>query len=215
MIIYGLPICNFTNRVLICLNLKKIPYELVPPPGGYGSKEYKKIVPLGTIPALKHEGLILSESEVINEYLNDIYPNPNLLPLNLKKKAHVRMLCRFHDLKLEPIIRSFFPQMNPLNRNAEKIKSKFLEMKTSIKKLDNLIGQDEFFYGNSLTLADCAYIPSILLGIEIWDEFEQKFPLGYKLEKWMEKIKYIPEILKVIIPAKKATINWINSKKNQ
>ena len=92
MIIYGLPICNFTNRVLICLNLKKIPYELVPPPGGYGSKEYKKIVPLGTIPALKHEGLILSESEVINEYLNDIYPNPNLLPLNLKKK-HTSGCC--------------------------------------------------------------------------------------------------------------------------
>ena len=80
MILYSLPISNYCGKVLHVLRFKDLECEILPPPGGYGSEEYKKRVPSGTIPALDHDGVILSESEVINEYLNEVFPEPNLLP---------------------------------------------------------------------------------------------------------------------------------------
>ena len=67
MILYSLPISNYCGKVLHALCFKNLQCEILPPPGGYGSEEYKKRVPSGTIPALDHDGVILSESEVIND----------------------------------------------------------------------------------------------------------------------------------------------------
>ena len=99
MILYSLPISNYCGKVLHALRFKDLECEILPPPGGYGSEEYKKRVPSGTIPALDHDGVILSESEVINEYLNEVFPEPNLLPGSAEQRAKIRMLCRLHDLK--------------------------------------------------------------------------------------------------------------------
>ena len=121
MILYSLPISNYCGKVLHALRFKDVECEILPPPGGYGSEEYKKRVPSGTIPALDHDGVILSESEVINEYLNEVFPEPNLLPGSAEQRAKIRMLCRLHDLKLEPIVRSLFPEMRPEKRYAKMV----------------------------------------------------------------------------------------------
>ena len=63
MILYSLPISNYSGKVLHVIRFKGLESEVLPPPGGYGSDEYKKIVSSGTIPALDHDGIILSESE--------------------------------------------------------------------------------------------------------------------------------------------------------
>ena len=44
------------------------------------SPEYLKIYPMGKIPSLEVDGLVFGESEVINEYLEDRFPTPSLLP---------------------------------------------------------------------------------------------------------------------------------------
>jgi len=87
MILYSLPISNYCGKVLHALRFKDLECEILPPPGGYGSEEYKKRVPSGTIPALDHDGVILSESEVINEYLNEVFPESNLLPGSAEQRA--------------------------------------------------------------------------------------------------------------------------------
>ncbi len=149
MILYSLPISNYCGKVLHALRFKDLECEILPPPGGYGSEEYKKRVPSGTIPALDHDGVILSESEVINEYLNEVFPEPNLLPGSAEQRAKIRMLCRLHDLKLEPIVRSLFPAMSPEKRDAEMVEKRLEEMEQSLERLRGLIQPGPFLVGHA------------------------------------------------------------------
>src|SRR6185436_3690343 len=90
---------------------KNAKVDIVPIPGGdLRSPEYLKIYPLGKTPALEVDGEIIGESEVINEFLEEVFPEPPLLPRDAKGRARVRGLSRFHDLYLEPPLRALFPQ---------------------------------------------------------------------------------------------------------
>ena len=78
------------------------------PPDGYGSPAYCQIIPAGTIPALDDNGFKLSESEAIAEYINEIAPTPAMLPTDVKDRATARSLSRFHDTRIEPLLRAYF-----------------------------------------------------------------------------------------------------------
>ena len=67
--IYSVPVAVYSAKLHILLRHKGIPFEQLPPPGGYGSDAYRAIVPSGNIPAMIHDGFMLSDSEAIAEYL--------------------------------------------------------------------------------------------------------------------------------------------------
>ena len=117
MILYAIPVSTYSAKVRIALGIKGIDYEMVPPPGGYSSPEYKAIVPLGTIPGLKDGDFVISESEVITEYIEEMYPEPPLLSGNAGQRARQRFLARFHDLWLEPHLRATFAHVDPASRD--------------------------------------------------------------------------------------------------
>ena len=82
-------------RVRIALNLKNLSYETIPvhlinQGGEQLSEEYKKINPQCLVPTLQNDAQRLTQSIAIMEYLNDLYPNPPLLPDHLYEKALVR-----------------------------------------------------------------------------------------------------------------------------
>ena len=181
MILYSLPISNYCGKVLHALRFKDVECEILPPPGGYGSEEYKKRVPSGTIPALDHDGVILSESEVINEYLNEVFPEPNLLSGSAEQRAKIRMLCRLHDLKLEPIVRSLFPAMSPEKRDAEMVEKRLEEMEQSLERLRGLIQTGPFLVGHAPSLADCAFSQTLMLAGMMWMELGAEWSLGKDL----------------------------------
>ncbi len=66
--------------------------------------EYLKIHPFGQIPALDDEGFIIYDSTVINEYLEDEYPYPPLMPSDSEGRARARLMEDFRDTHLTPIL---------------------------------------------------------------------------------------------------------------
>ena len=108
MQLYYSSISNYCSKVKLLIEYKKIDIEFLSPPGGYGSDEFKKISPQGTIPTLISYNITLCESEAINEYLNAKFPNPRMLSSNNETNGQIRYLSRFHDLHLEPMVRYFF-----------------------------------------------------------------------------------------------------------
>ena len=213
MILYSLPISNYCGKVLHALRFKDLECEILPPPGGYGSEEYKKRVPSGTIPALDHDGVILLESEVINEYLNEVFPEPNLLPGSAEQRAKVRMLCRLHDLKLEPIVRSLFPAMSPEKRDAEVVEKQLEEMEQSLERLRGLIQPGPFLVGHAPSLADCAFSQTLMLAGMMWKELGAEWSLGKKLENWQKMMGELAPVQSVLDPAHEATEAWLEGKR--
>ena len=128
MKLYAFAISNYCSSVKIALNYKSLSFEEIPPPDGYGSEAYKRIVPMGTIPALRlDDDFIISESSAILEFLEENFrghASPRLLFDDARKNAAVRFVHRLHDLYLEPPMRSLFAHMDPLVRDMSVVEQK-------------------------------------------------------------------------------------------
>ena len=93
-------------RVRIALNLKGLQYESVPKAfarNEHRAPEYLALNPHGLIPALATDGVVLSQSLAIIEYLDERHPAPPLLPDDPIDRARVRSMaltiaCEIHPL---------------------------------------------------------------------------------------------------------------------
>lgn len=105
--LYGYWRSSATYRVRIALNLKRIGVKHVPVQllaGEQKSADYRALNPAGLIPLWREpDGFILSQSLAIIEYLDEKFPDPPLLPENLRQKAMCREIafmiaCDIHPL---------------------------------------------------------------------------------------------------------------------
>lgn len=95
-------------RVRIALALKNIDYEivainLIKDGGQQFSKEFQALNPMKQVPALKIDGITLSQSLAIIEYLEETRPTPRLLPQDPKKRAQVRMISDLLASGIQPL----------------------------------------------------------------------------------------------------------------
>lgn len=188
MILYSSPLSNYCAKVKFLVDYKNIKMKFTPPPGGYGSKVFKKISPLGTIPTLKHKNIILYESEIINEYLNELYPYPNMLTNNIVSNARIKLISRFHDFKLEPSIRYFFKFKKNIKHNNKDIFKGFSNVENQLNILNNLIKDNKYIASNEITLADCSF-PSWFALFDIFcNHFEYKIILKRKIKKYYNNL---------------------------
>jgi len=163
MILYDLPISSYGCKTRIVLRHKNLNWKSVAPPDGYGSRAYCQIIPAGTIPALDDNGFKLSESEAIAEYINEIVPIPAMLPTDVKDRATARSLSRFHDTRIEPLLRAYFSQVPPANRDPVFIQENACVLQTRIDQLIRMVAPAPFLCGNTLSLVDCGFVPSFVI----------------------------------------------------
>lgn len=110
MILYHLPLSTYSLKARLALALKGVTLDLREPPGGsYRSDAYRELVPPATIPALVDGDFVLTESDAIIEYLDEMHDGPPLLPQDARGRAHARMVSRLADLRLEASLRALFP----------------------------------------------------------------------------------------------------------
>ena len=86
------------QRVKVVLAEKNLPHEIVPidlRKQEQKTTEYLKMNPYGKVPVLTDDATVLYESCIINEYLEEKYPNPPLLPKDPGKKAKARILIDY------------------------------------------------------------------------------------------------------------------------
>jgi glutathione S-transferase len=199
MRLYTVPLSNFGNKSVIVAYEKNLDLEIVPPPGELGSPAYLAINPLGKIPALDVDGAVIPESEVINEYFEDRFPNPPLLPKDAAARARVRVLTRHHDLYLDPPMRALFFQMDPKTRNAEVVKQSVEATTKALDYLEDRIGSP-WAAGDSFTLADCALAPSIWYVIRLMPAFGAGDPFAKrpKLAAWFGRVSERPSVKRAL-----------------
>jgi UPF0176 protein len=83
--------CPFAIRVRMVLAEKKIPYRLLEEKLSAPSQELLERNPLGEVPVLVHNGLVIRDSAVINEYLEELFTNVPLMPKKPERRARVRI----------------------------------------------------------------------------------------------------------------------------
>jgi glutathione S-transferase len=163
----------FPTRVRLLLYAKGIEVEFVEPPGIHDSREskgnYLKINPIGRVPALElDDGRVLPESEVICEYLEDAYPRPSLRPADPWARAQVRLIVRLCDFYLVMAMVPLFTASAQSRKdwNMARIDSALREVRKALDYLEIYIGTEGYAVGRSLTQADGALIPQLILAFD-------------------------------------------------
>lgn len=200
MKLYNMNLSNFATKSRIVLYEKGADVEIVPIPGNnLKSPEYLKIYPMGKTPALEADGMMIGESEVINEYLEEKFPNPPLLPRSPQERAKVRGFTRFHDLYLEPPIRALFGQLNPKTRDQKLVGEKVAEINNRLDQLEQKLAGGGFAAGQEFTLADCALAPTMFIAVNMLPGFDcQPLQGRSRLSAWWSHVQTRPSVKKAL-----------------
>jgi len=178
--LYDADRCPYCARVRIVLAEKGLEYETVvidldDRPAWIYEKN-----PTGRVPVLEEDTFVLAESAVIDEYLDERYPDPPLLPSDPAERGLARVLIfRFDDLS-----KPYYA----LRRGEEGARERF---DAQLARLDALLESQPFLTGREFGLADVAYLPWILRARDRLDVELELFPT---LADWVARLSERPSI---------------------
>jgi glutathione S-transferase len=99
-LLYHLPLSPYARKVRLVLAEKRLPFELRVEKVWARRPEYLELNPAATVPTLVEDnGLVIPESNVICEYLDEAYPDTNLLGRTIGERVEVRRLTGWFDNK--------------------------------------------------------------------------------------------------------------------
>lgn len=157
-------------RARIALNYKSIPFEYKAVhllKGEQLSPEYKKLNPIGGIPTLIHNGKVLPDSYAIVEYLEEIAPQPALLPKDSYLRARIRHVCEIVNSSMHPmgnlrVLRHLEETVGYTQEQKEQWVQYWggLGLEALEKTLQDFAGT--YSFGNSITMADIFVVPQIV-----------------------------------------------------
>jgi len=157
-------------RARIALNLKGLPYDMVPvhliKDGGQQRKpEFRAVNPQMRVPALALSGgEVLTQSLAIIEYLDDIHPEPPLLPADALERAHVRAIAQAVACDIHPLNNLVVLQYlkRTLKHEQPEIDAWYhhwvLEGFTAIEEM---LTPGPYACGAHVTLADICLVPQV------------------------------------------------------
>ena len=157
-------------RVRIALNLKSLPYEMVPvhltKDGGQQRKpEFRVLNPQMRVPALALSGgEVLTQSLAIIEYLDDIHPEPPLLPADALERAKVRALAQMVACDIHPLNNLIVLQYlkRTLKHEQPEIDAWYHHWVTDgFTAIEAMLGPGPYACGSQVTLADICLVPQV------------------------------------------------------
>ena len=102
--IIGSFVSPYVRKVLACMNLKQIAYEVDPITPFYGNDEFERLSPLRRIPVLVEGDFSISDSSVICGYLDEAYPGQSLYPADPRDRARARWFEEYADTRLGDLL---------------------------------------------------------------------------------------------------------------
>jgi maleylpyruvate isomerase len=157
-------------RVRIALNLKSIAYENIPihlrkDGGRHRSAEYRAINPQMRVPSLKlPTGEVIVQSLAIIGYLNEIYPQPPLLPADPIRRAQVRAVSQIVACDIHPLnnLGTLQYLKNEMGQEQAAIDTWYHHWVTSgFEAIEQMIKPGPYAFGSQPGLADVCLVPQV------------------------------------------------------
>ncbi len=165
--LYDSPECPFCQKTRIVLAEKDLSYEIVPvdlQAGEQKRPEFLKLNPFGKVPVLIDDEVIVYDSTVINEYLEDEYPHPQLMPAESAARARVRTFEDYADNAFIPLAGAIMHQLRKPagERDEAKLASSREQLARQLAVIDGSLAGRNWLVGN-FSLADVAFAPRAVI----------------------------------------------------
>ncbi|KAM9787015.1 maleylacetoacetate isomerase isoform X1 [Syngnathus typhle] len=151
-------------RVRIAFALKGIEYDQVPvnliKDGGQQlTEDYKTLNPMQQVPAVEIDGVTLSQSLAVIQYIDETRPGPRLLPSDPVKRAHVRMISDLIASGIQPL-----QNLHVIQKiGAEKVQWAQYFINRGFEALEPLLKQTagKYCVGDEISMADVCLVPQV------------------------------------------------------
>jgi glutathione S-transferase len=193
--LYHMPISFNSRRVWVALLEKNLEFELVNInlDGDQFQPEFLALNPFHHIPVLVDGDLTIIESLAILDYLEAKYPSPPLLPNDPQSLAIVRMVEMVTVNELLPATRPLFQQaMGLAEVSTNQLEQSKQQVATSLSFLEKLLGDNPYFSGDSLTLADIVagtaipIFPSLGISLQDYQKITEWTKRLIKRDSWQQ-----------------------------
>lgn len=153
MTVFSSPVCPYSHRTRIVLAEKGITFEVVEVEKDKLPEDLLDLNPYHSVPTLVDRELVLYDSQVIIEYLDERFPHPPLLPVDPVSRAKSR-------LALHRIDQDWFSQVQILESGDAKKADKARKiLRDSLISSTEVFGFKPFFLSDDFSLVDCAIVP--------------------------------------------------------
>lgn len=186
--------CPYCVRTRVVLDEKGLDYESVEVDLKNKPQALLDRNPRGKVPVLEDDGVVLYESHIINEYLEELHPEPRLMPEAPVDRARVRLLHDWCDKDLAPVTYALVKELllkdNAEDRDEDVIRYSRSRLKTMFDRLDRELSNGGFLLGE-FGLADITLAPWVVglgrLGVPADD-------VPPRVTAWIERLQMRPSI---------------------
>jgi glutathione S-transferase len=194
--LYDYPDCPYAQKVRVVLAEKELEYETVLVDlrkQEQRTPEFLRLNPLGKVPVLVDDDEVVIDSTIINEYLEDEYPLPRLMPEDSQTRARVRFLEDYCDNEFIPYTTQLLVQLRKpdAERDAQQVEQIRERLRRGLYLLRDRLDGHEHLVGNDFTLADAAWAPRMLVLGRLGFEFE---PALAPVQAWVDRIRSRPSV---------------------
>lgn len=163
LVLYHLPLSPFSRKVRLVMAEKRLPFELVLEKVWEPRDEYLALNPANTVPTLLDDDLVVPDSGVICEYLEEAYPETPLLPRGMAARIEARRLVAWFDGKFAHDVTAKLLGERHMKRlmgrgtaDAGAIRAGYAALRGHLEYIGWLAESRTWLAGDTLTLADFA-----------------------------------------------------------
>ena len=153
MRLYSGTVCPYSHRCRIVLFEKGMDFEVIDVDLMNKSEDVAVINPYGTVPVLVERDLVLYEANIINEYIDERFPHPQLMPPDPVMRGRARLfLHRFEQ--------EIYSQIEVIERGAIKPADKARAgIRDNLTQLAHILTSQKFLLGDEFSMLDVAIAP--------------------------------------------------------
>lgn len=189
--------CPFGQKVRIVLAEKGLSYDLIEvdiTKGENRRQEFFRLNPFGKVPVLVDEDTTVYDSTVINEYLEDEYPEPPVLPAigSSALRARARLFEDFADSYFTPQVGQYMAEM--AKSEAERSADRLQRLRQDIERMLGYLNQElngQQFLASEFSVADIGFAPRIAVLQNLGIEPGQNRP---NVDAWVRRLIERPSI---------------------
>jgi stringent starvation protein A len=169
---------HYSHRVRIVLAEKGVTVDMIEADANHPPAELSEINPYNSLPTLVDRELVLYESKVMMEYLDERFPHPPLLPVYPVARAESRLFIHRIERDWCTLVDSI------LSSRSDNVVSKSIkELREGITSIAPIFAEKPFFMSDEFTLVDCCIAPILWrlpsLGVDIRATKQTKPLLAY------------------------------------
>jgi glutathione S-transferase len=185
--LYNTQRCPYARRTRIVLHEKGIDFDVHEVDLSNKSEEFLSVSPYGKVPVVSINGISLYESNVVNEYLDEVHEIPRLMPAKPEQRALARSWMAFADDYFFPFI-SRIRMGSQRGFSDEQIQEAKEKLQDALSRLERQLDNREYLMGE-YTLADIAHAGNFHRLRELAERGDiplEKYP---SVTAWMERVE--------------------------